>query len=81
MKETLANEIFTVEIDYDEKSFFGRDLKDRFNDPAFLSQSRRTFAKAAEAMKAQFTEKTSLHDAEEILEANGIKTHYWCMMD
>lgn len=59
----------------------GKDLQDRFNEPAFFAKTARSHKKAWAALKSKWTETTSLGEACMILRDNGIKTHYYCAVD
>lgn len=74
-------------ITYNEKYacktdlFGGRDLTDENNMPAFYNMTVRGHKKAWKALTEVFNEETTLTQAMQVLRDNGIRTHYWCMMD
>jgi len=80
-KIVLTNALTRIEIDLETRKVFGRDLSDLFNEPAFYNRTVRGLKKATVALQAAWTDKTSLHDAIKVLHANGVQTHYWCMVD
>jgi hypothetical protein len=81
IKSTLQNSQCCVEYSAEEKEVFCRDLTDHYNEPAFYTKSKRGLKAAWEQVKREWTESTKLHDVQDIMRKNGVKTHYWCMMD
>lgn len=83
--EELRNSkcVITYNANYKYKTdvFGGRDLEDVYNEPAFYNTTMRSHKKAWKALKESFTETTTLEQAMQVLRDNGIRTHYWCMMD
>jgi hypothetical protein len=77
---TLKNKNCMVELQSD-KEIFGRDLTDRYNEPAFYNKTSRGLKKAWAALTEKFNDNTTMLDAMNILSQHKIKTHYWCMMD
>lgn len=63
------------------RCFGGRDKTDRCNEPAFYSKTVRGHKKAWQAVKQAWTDRTTMEQVMHILWDNGIRTHYWCMMD
>jgi hypothetical protein len=81
MREHIDNARCWVEFDDEKKEFFGRDLTDHYNDPAFYNKTKRSYRKAKEALLKEFNQNTTMHNAMNILGANGIMCHSWCMVD
>ena len=77
----LSNDYCNIEYRDEVKEFFGRDLTDNWNDPAFYNRTKRSYRKAKEALIASFTEKTTMNDVMTLMRGNGIRCHYWCMVD
>jgi len=77
----LSNENTRIEYNVSTKRIFGKDLKDRNNEPAFYNKTVRSIKKAWKALEESFTPNTTMYEATNILRQNGIKTHEWCMMD
>lgn len=77
----LANEKCYVNITPEEKKFYGKDKTDFYNEPTFFNKTSRSFKKAEAALREAFNAETTMNDCERILNANGIRTHYYCAMD
>jgi hypothetical protein len=77
---TLKNDKCIVELDSDKK-VSGRDLTDRYNEPAFYNKTSRGLQKAWKALQDSFSSDTTMHDVMKILEQYKIRTHSYCMMD
>jgi hypothetical protein len=80
-KPSLHNSKCAVEYDPERKQISGRDLTDRWNEPAFYSKTKRGIKNAWADLEACFSETTIAHDVMTFLEAYKIRTHYWCMVD
>jgi hypothetical protein len=57
------------------------DLRDKDNEPAAYNKTRRGLAKAVDAVKAAWTETTTMYEAIDILWQHGIRMHSYCKMD
>ena len=79
--EELKNAKCAVMYRPDKKEILIRDLVDTMNDPAMYNKTKRGIAKVWEEIKATWTEDTTLFRVAETLNARGIRTHYWCMVD
>ena len=79
--ESRQNEKCFIEYREDKKEIFGRDLTDQNNDSAFFTKSKRGLKKAWAEVVKQFTPETRMHDLLTIMQNNGVKMHYWCMVD
>jgi hypothetical protein len=74
----------TVEYDRAKKEIFIKDLTDKFNEPACVSTSKRGIDAAYVALwQANDCAPAGLthREAMTLLTANGIRYHYWCMVD
>lgn len=78
--EMLRNELCVISFK-EEKEISGRDYTDQNNQPAFYNTTRRGIKKAWKYLSEEFTEKTTMYDAMNILGEYKIGTHSWCMMD
>jgi len=78
---SLSNDHCWLSYDAAGKQINGRDLRDRYNEPAFFSKSKRGIKSAWAALFDQFNETTTMHEAQRILIDNGIRCHSWCMVD
>lgn len=76
----LKNENCIINLNSD-KEVSGRDLKDRYNEPAFYNKTSRGLKKAWKALTDNFDEGTTMRDAMQILGEYKIRTHSYCMMD
>ena len=85
MKEKLQNSRTVMEYNPEGRTAMniigGQDTSDKYNEPTCFAKTSRSHKKAWAALKAQWTERTSLHDAINILRDNGVKMHYYCAMD
>ena len=79
--KVLKNDKCIIEYSEDKKDFFGRDLTDVYNLPAFFNKTKRSHKKAWQALEERFDENTTMYQCMGILEHNSIKCHSWCMMD
>lgn len=80
--DTLQNELCQISLNLAERSDInGRDLTDRYNDPAFYTKTVRGLKKAWEKLSAEFTEETRMYDAIRILNEAGVRTHSYCIVD
>lgn len=79
--KTLSNEHCYIEYREDEKSLFGRDRTDGFNEPAFYTQTKRGIKNAWASIEQTFGPQTTMHDLMNCCTAAGVRTHYWCMVD
>lgn len=77
----MKNKYCFVEYDEENKKFHGGDLTDHYNEPRFYNTTKRSHKKAATALIKTFNNSTTMHDAINILEDNGIRCHSWCSMD
>jgi len=80
-KETRQNDRCAVRYDPEINQIYGRDLTDHYNEPAFYSKGKRGVRAAWDEIKAEFNDETRMHDVIALLQRNGIRTHYWCMVD
>jgi hypothetical protein len=78
---SLSNEFCYIEMKDEAKDFFGRDITDPWNEPSFFNRTRRSYRKAKAALIAEFTERTTMRGAINILVANGIQCHSYCAVD
>ena len=81
ISETVLKNLYCMIELQSDKEVFGRDLKDSNNEPAFYNKTSRGLKKAWKALTDQFDESTRMEDAMQILNANKIRTHQYCMMD
>ena len=65
----------------DSHGISGRDLKDRNNEPSCYNETKRGLNKAWQALLEAFNDLTTMNSGSDILEANGIRMHYYCAMD
>ena len=77
----LQNKNCAIQYRETEKEFFGQDLTDHYNDPAFYTKSKRGLKNAWKAIESRWTEETKMHDLLVICQEYKIRTHYWCMVD
>lgn len=78
---TLQNEKCIISYDEEKKEIFGRDLTDRYNDPAFYNKTVRGIKKAWLTLENSFTDSYTMFDSMRVLDDNNIRTHSYCMMD
>ncbi len=76
-----TNDITIVTLREAENEFFGQDLRDKHNEPAFYNTTKRGYKKAAQALAQAWTDKTTMREAMEILRDNGIRTRSFYEMD
>lgn len=86
MEEVLENENCKITYnpnygDYKHHYFGGRDWTDMANEPAFYNETVRGHKKAWQAVKAMWTEQTTMEQVIFTLMDNGIRCHHWCMVD
>lgn len=77
---TLKNKKCSIECNGIDK-ITGGDLTDTNNDPRFYNVTKRSLKKAWKALREQFTANTTMHQAEDILNTNKVRTHSYCAMD
>lgn len=80
-KETLRNDKCFIEFIPETKKIFGRDLTDRYNEPAFYNETVRSAKKAWAVLQKEFHDDMTMHQAMRILMDNNVRCHSWCMMD
>lgn len=78
---TLKNKYCCIEYRENDRQVFGRDLTDMMNEPAFFTKSKRGLKKAWDALTAAWNDANTMEDVIRFFGNNGIRTHYWCMVD
>lgn len=85
MKQTLTNGKTIMNYDPDAKAAYdvidGKDLTDRWNEPACYAKTKQSHKKAWKALTEQWSESTTMYEACRILDNNGIRMHTYCAMD
>lgn len=81
ISETVLKNIYCMVELRSDKEVFGRNLKDKYNEPAFYNKTYRSLKKAWKSLKDNFDESTTMSEAIRILNDNNVRTHQWCMMD
>lgn len=81
MTTLLKNSKMYAEYREERKEIFMRDLTDQLNDPAEYNKTRRGIKKAWIELCKKFNPEMRMADASTILTDNGIRMHYWCMVD
>lgn len=76
---TMDNELVFVRVD--EDGVFAKDKLDTYNEPCFMTRSKRWVEKAVMALKWEFDANTSFDDVCDMVEVYVKKTHRWCAMD
>ena len=68
-------------ICFEGDSVDGRDLTDRYNEPAFYTRNKRSIKKGWKDLTESFNAETKMYDAMGILNKYNLKCHSYCMMD
>jgi len=70
-----------IRYNEDKKEIFLSDKVDQANLPAEYNKTKRGMKKAWTVLKAAFRPDMTLYEAGKILTDQGIRMHYWCMVD
>lgn len=81
MEKTLCNEKTYIIFNEDEKSIYGSDRTDQYNEPRFYNRTKRGIKKAWEELEKKFDKNTTMYGASGILNENNIRTNSYCAMD
>lgn len=79
--ETLSNHRCSVSLNVKDKEITGRDLTDMHNEPKFYTTKTRDIKKAWAALKATFTEETTMYGAIGLMDGFNIGTRSYCAVD
>lgn len=79
--EKLQNSKCEIQFRPEKKDIFGQCFQDKWNLPAFYTESKRGLRGAWAGVKASFTDETTMEDVISLLRDHNIKTHFWCMVD
>jgi hypothetical protein len=77
----LDNKFVHVRYSERDRDIFAQDKVDRNNEPCVMSRSKRGLEKAWLALVEKFNEETRLGSVSQLLQSQGIRTHYWCAVD